>query len=493
VAAAEEEFEVSAVSQGGNGDESRYSDRIGSYSKGLPHNSLGEVEPGAYRRFLEAVERQSTEAFENVPLGGDQALVNPMAGVAFDLEGVDIQKLACPASPELASATRAAEMVELYWMALLRDVNFSAYETDARVTAAAQELSGLTAFSGPRDGSGRVTGINLFRGFASSDRIGPYISQLFLTPFAYGQYLMDGRITTFAAGADYLIEPGAWLACQNGQGPFGKPKLDGEPRYFRNGRDLAAYVHSDQVCQAFYNAGLRLYALGAPANPGNPYLRLSRQTGFATFGPPHFLTLQAEAALRAMKAVFFQKWFVHRALRPEAYGGLVHMSRTGQASYPLDPSVLNSQALAETAARHGSFLLPQAFPEGCPQHPSYTQAHGGVAGACATILKAAFDGTANWESLAGGLMESSSDGLSLVRHSGENDSLATVNSEIEKLCGNIALARNFAGVHWRSDYVQGLLLGEAMALTILADQREIYGEQFRGFEISRFDGRVVTV
>jgi hypothetical protein len=38
-----------------------------------------------------------------------------------------------------------------------------------------------------------------------------------------------------------------------------------------------------------------------------------------------------------------------------------------------------------------SFLLPQAFPEGSPMHPSLPQGHATVGAACATILKAWFD------------------------------------------------------------------------------------------------------
>ncbi|HUX67871.1 MAG TPA: vanadium-dependent haloperoxidase [Terriglobales bacterium] len=491
--AAEREFEAPGEPELANGDERRYPNFIGNFSKGLPHNPIGAVDPAAYRALQAGLRAAASAALEAVPLGGTVKLVNPMAGMAFDLEGRDIQKWAAPPAPALASAQRAAEMVELYWMALCREVAFTDYAAHPLALAAARELGGLTAFDGPRAG-GRVTPATLFRGATAGDPVGPYVSQLFLTPFAYGQYLLDGRITTFAQGADYLTDPASWLACQNGQGPFPPPALDPEPRYFRNGRDIAAYVHSDQACEAFYNAGLRLYALNAPANPGNPYLQLRTQLPFATFGIPHFLTLQAEAALRAVKAVFYQKWFVHRTLRPEAFGGLVQAVMTRHADFPLHPTVLNSEAAAAVFAKFGSYLHPQAFPEGCPQHPSYTQAHGGVAGACATVLKAAFDGSAPWAALDGaGLKVASADGLALEDYAGADGGLATVNGEVNKLCGNIALARNFAGVHWRSDYVQGLLLGEAMALTVLADQRRTYGEAFTGFEITKFDGAKVAV
>src|SRR5881392_3665762 len=39
----------------------------------------------------------------------------------------------------------------------------------------------------------------------------------------------------------------------------------------------------------------------------------------------------------------------------------------------------------------GNALLPMAFPEGSPTHPSYGAGHATVAGACVTILKAWFD------------------------------------------------------------------------------------------------------
>jgi hypothetical protein len=85
-------------------------------------------------------------------------------------------------------------------------------------------------------------------------------------------------------------------------------------------------------------------------------LALTKQSSFATFGGPHFLCLLAEAANRALKAVWYAKWFVHRTLRPEDFGGLVHMTRTSQASYPLHADVLNSQALQQTFLKYGSIF-----------------------------------------------------------------------------------------------------------------------------------------
>src|ERR1700719_651064 len=381
-----------------NGDEFRYSNFVGNFSKGLAHSSTGEVDANAYHLLLQATRTGTSDAFESVPLGGTVELVNPLAGLAFDLEGSDSHQLSIPPPPTLASQTRADEMVELYCMALCRDVNFTDYSANPIAQAAAKELSSITAFPGPKPG-GQVTAQSLFRGFMADDVFGPFVSQLFQTPFVYGQFELSGQVTTHQPSVDYLTTQAEWLACQNGQGPFVAIQFDPVPRYYRNGRDLGAYVHVDHICEAFYNAALRLYGVGAPPDPGNPYRNRKKQAPFGTFGEPHFLSMHGEFALRALKAVWYQKWFVHRTLRPEAFGGLVHMTKTGQARYPIHPDVLNSQALEQTLARYGSYFLSSAFPEGCPQHPSYAQAHGSVAGACATFLKAAFDGSVQYNTL----------------------------------------------------------------------------------------------
>jgi len=48
-----------------------------------------------------------------------------MAGLAFDLEGPDSHACSIPPAPRFDSAEEAGEMVELYWIALARDVPFT--------------------------------------------------------------------------------------------------------------------------------------------------------------------------------------------------------------------------------------------------------------------------------------------------------------------------------------------------------------------------------
>ena len=471
-----------------NGDEHRYHNKIGSFHKGLPHDAIGEVDLNAYEAMIDALESGKPGDFENIPLGGNQKLVNPQSGLAFDLEGTDSQQLAIPPAPTIVSAQRAGEMVEDYWMALLRDVNFTDYATDASATAAIGDLNKLTDFRGPKQG-GKVTPQTLFRGFTAGDVVGPYLSQFLLQPFSFGALRVTQRYTTYPAGTDYMTDQTSWLEVENGQGPFPPLLTDATPRYIRNGRDLSAYVHVDGPYQPYVTALLGMSGK-VPFNVGNPYNASKTQAGFTTFGVPQVASLVAEVANRALKAVWYQKWFVHRHVRPEAYAGLVHMHLTHQASYPIPAELLNSHSVPAIFAKHSAYFLPMAYPEGSPQHPSYAEGHGSIAGACVTILKAFF---ATDAVVVSNPVVASPDGLSLVPYTGADAGQMTVTNELNKLANNIGLGRDHAGVHWRSDSDEALRLGEAVAISILRDQRHCYNESFPGFTFKKFDGTTVTV
>jgi hypothetical protein len=85
------------------------------------------------------------------------------------------------------------------------------------------------------------------------------------------------------------------------------------------------------------------------------------------------------------------------------------------------------------------------------------------------------------------------DGLALVPYTGPDAGELTLGGELNKLAWNIGVGRSFAGIHWRTDAIEGLRLGEAIALGILQDLRATYPEDFGGFGLTTFDGRRVTV
>ena len=490
VAAARAELAVPTPPEITNGDEQRYSNRIGNFSKGLAHNNIGEVTPASYNSLLNAVHGGQPQQFEQIQLGGNTLLVDPQAGLAFDLEGTDSHQLAIGTPPAVASRAMADTMVESYWMCLCRDVNFTQYGNEPISQAAINELNSLPAFAGPKP----VTAQNLFRGFTPGDVVGPYPSQFILQPTSFGAIAINQLFTTYTPGLDYMTDQASWLAVQNGQGPFAANQPDPNLQHLRNGRGIGAYVHVDVLFEAYFIACLALIDNNAPLDPNNPYVGSKTQSGFGTWGSPHLKTIVAEVSQRALKAVWYQKWFVHRHLRPEAFGGLVHMEKTGQANYPLHPDVLNSHALAELFAKNGGYFLPHGFPEGCPQHPSYGQGHGTVAGACATVVKAWFNDLAPLSSIPGlaNIVQPSEDGFSLVPYEGSDAGQLTIGGEMNKLAANIAIGRNHAGVHWRHDYADSLPLGEAVAISVLNDMGQNWNENFEGFSFTKFNGQRIT-
>ncbi|MDZ8261346.1 vanadium-dependent haloperoxidase [Nostoc sp. ChiQUE01b] len=485
-----------------NGDEERYPNKIGSDSRGLPHNELGEVKLEAYNSLTRALTTQNPNDYENIILGGTRKLVNPQGPLAISLEGINAAQIAVPPPPSLASADRAAEAVELYWQALLRDVPLSKLQNNTdnpKVLAAVEDLNKLSAFRGPKQ-NGRVTPQTLFRGSVnyvgsgSSTKYvtppgvldGPYISQFLLLTIPWGTQSVSPLIRTALPGNDFLLSFQEWLAIQNG-GSSGKSiKYDPKNRYIVTVRDLGEYAHIGGP--TYLGASLILGSIGTPLNPGNPYVNSRTQVGSAaTFAVGHLQALLNLGTSRAIRASYWQKYYVHRILRPEAYGGLVYNNIVNKSQYPINSEIFNSQALAQTFSTFSTYLLPQAYPEASPTHSSYSGGAAAIAGVNVTLLKAFFD--ENFV-IPSPVVPDPNDPTKVISYSG---SPLTVGGELNKLATNYAIGRGHGGIHWRSDGSAALALGEEVAISLLRDERLGYNEIFNGFTFTKFDGTRVTV
>ncbi len=476
-----------------NGDETSLPAYIGSFTKGLPHTQLGEVQPGTYETLLHALSTGSQADFENIARGSGAKFINPLGAFAYQMEGADSHRLGMAAPPAFSSANAAGEMVELYWQALARDVPFSAYGTSAVTQAAMADLNRLSAFHGPRN-AGKVDAGALFRGNVAGGLKGPYISQFFWQPVPVNSTMVQQLYRAGAAGVDYLNSWDEWLVLQTGVPPFRAWTADPKARYIYNGRSLGEWVHYDFLYQAFHNAALILLNQSPDSvlnsnpylNPTNPYKNTKVQTGFVTFGAAHVCCLLGAVSEAALMAAWFQKWLVHRRTRPEAFGGRVQQTKAGLAKYPIHADLMNSAALKAVYAANGNYLLPQAYAEGAPLHPSYPSGHATVAGACSAVLKAFFDET----QILTNCVVANADGSALNPYF---DTALTVGEEINKLAFNVAMGRDFAGIHYRSDAEAGIRLGEDVAIAMLQDVAGTFAEDFAGFRFTRVDGTPVQI
>lgn len=654
-----------------NGEEGTYPDfpYQANYIKGLRRLDINfgdDVEPTAYCDYLgilrEARLRVSNR-FEKIALQDDEnkptdldcnnilppsikgippprKQTNPQGGLPVSLAGPDPSGVNLNLFRNITRSLRAApridglapgggitlahentaEMVELYWMALLRDLpfhrwtlptseerrflnppndedrNWQKLETDgATIDAAVADLNRVRQYFAEAYpvGGGEVTTKNIFRGATYGDEFGPYISQFLLrgntVRCARGTkisnsprdgVILEGSIrnlqkqTTVEGYVDFLRQKKEWRCVEQGfVDPSGTDPLEcGDMRFIRNLRDLGNWVHLDDPAQHFRNAALLMLnepalqtdsegennqkgavpgrtaldsfpfgienqdgAVDDPCRPSgkpfpfdicNPYVPgknpinnrdnddANTQTGFVTFGPANVLDAIGEVTNLALRAAWWQKWYVHRRLRPEEFGGLVDGWLGEQRPYQIDILLRDEfkPVLDLIKTRNGfkdvafngedgdvpgekTYLLPQIFPEGSPTHPSYPSGHATIAGACATLLKSFFNTECPMTSPTAPeepdptqlppAFVASSDGTQLIK-AAENDTSLTVGGELDKLASNISIGRNAAGVHWRSDATQGMELGEAVTAYFLYELAWSLNEESFCFTFRRF-------
>jgi hypothetical protein len=458
------------LTSSGNGDEARYAadGYIGSYSKGLPHDEKGVVYPESFQSMVRALESRNPAALDFFASRTLHSLVADVIGMSGELAGGDFTGYFVPPAPTLASARTAADAIELYWFALARDIPFANYGEDPTVAKACADLSRLTDFEAPR-ANGAITPQTIFRGPGRS-LTGPYLSQFFWldVPVELGEPYHQRR--TMPVRRDYLTDRASWLSAQSGPSDVELTPRDGTRRYMQTGRDLTDYLWQLGSAVAWRNAAAIIQ--GLPDEARVPDYDFDDIMGMIAFG----VSISGNATLH-------QKMFVQRRLRPEAFGGLVDRGPKGS---PLHPDIWTTPALDLVHNRYGTRLLPQAYLEGSPTHPSYPAGHGTLAATGVTMLKAAV----NESYVLPEPVIPSQDGTRLEPYKGPP---LTLGSELDKLAENIALGRGMAGVHFRTDNLMGLRIGEAAMLSLMRDRVTAIGDGAPVYKLRSVDGAEVTI
>jgi hypothetical protein len=522
-AKAAREAEVNSFPHPTNGDEERYATQAfaGNFSKTLPHDpATGLVIPSAYQALLNALTAGTQEAFDAVPAGGTGKLAGPLSPLQFQMEGSDSPTPTSPfLPPSVASAGGAAEMVELYWEGYLRDVPFIDYGSNPLIALGVADMNKLSAFGGPSP----VTPQNLFRFPFIGCTDGPYVSQiLFQTHRLDGVTFVPklntrlpvadpntGQVLTGpGTGVDFMTNFPEYLFVEDGNGALQPTPntADPTPRFIRDVRDVGNLANSDSIFSIYFRAAIILGGLGIGVDPNSPYTNDARINGFNTFSNAYLFQLLAAAGQTEANA-FYQKWYVHRKVRPEAHANLVDgiLNNRFKLNPSMHPDLFNSSVLPLIFERNqqlnvkrglgttGSFLLPQMSAGGSPSHPSSPAGHAFTAGAAVTMIKAMLDvGTpVNPKPWPAQPVQASADGLSLVNTADTN---LTVLGELNKLAANVSEGRNMLGIHWRvSDNMHGMTLGENVTIALLNELGATYPESFKGFTLTKFDGTTILV
>ncbi len=494
--------------QSNNGDEARYADFRGSFSKTLLHNEFGEVDCDSYESYLNALDSRDPADFAAIMVGNPNdvdriGLVEPQAAFSFDQSALDSNGYRIPIANAFASAETAVEMTELYWYALTRDIAFTDYDSSPDIATAASDLQAAIDSTGinnffPND-NGTVTASTMFRGTFPGAETGPFISQFLYQPFFFGLLEVEQRYDTPIAGTanQFMTDYNEWLNIQNGGAPAAAATFRGTKRFIATMRDLGEFVHVDFPIQSPLHAFSILFGFGPDAlDPNIPYQQAfttgtRTQDGFTSWregGLPHLVT---QASRLGLLGAWFQKWAAHRRLRPEVFAGRLNNDVRGRRSYDFNDVVVNTEAWNRIVAATGGTasanrgLLPMGYPEGSPAHPAYPGGHSTFSAAGATVCKAIF----NEDFVIPNPVQANANGSVLLPWTGAD---LTVGGELNKLVGNITHGRDAMGMHWRTDGV-GNFIGENVAITLLCDYSRTYNDQFDGFQLTRFNGDRIRI
>ena len=465
----------------------------GMYSKGLDHDSVTMVASEADIKEMQiALETGRQSDFDDVKLVGARKLASPQGSLSSELSGGDPEGFSMVAAPALNSRESAAEMAEVYLKNIMRDKPFKDYEDGSSEIQDALDILNAFGddFKGPKDG-GVVTAKTLFRGESPGCAVGGYVSQLFLHEIGVGNFSYEPKGPT--KDGLYGHTKANYLEIQKGNVPVGQT-IDSVKKYMFNGRQLGSTVHIDLVFQHFYEAAAILLNAGIGAGA---QVKVGSKEGNFLGGPVLSTTGIAEVSRHALRAAWVQKWRKHLRLRPEAMAARVVAEKAGDLpAGTVHADLMGSAVIAKVEAFNAAnggdnaAFLPLQYAEGSPTHPAYPAGHATISGACATFLKIMFADAA-WSTTNLEERQANADGSAVEAYSGSDAGQTTIHGEINKLAHNIALGRDYAGVHYRSD--SALLLGEKVAIQYYKDQKALFNEEVEDVTFIGFDGNPITV
>lgn len=473
----------------------------GLYGKAMRHEVTGIPNSLDIENTLYALETGNQVDFDAIELGGARKQANPQAALANEMSGADPEGVSMLKAPSLNSREAAAEMIEVYEKNILRDISFATLNGSASNADIDRALNSLNAFgddfTGPKVG-GVVTRKSLFRGNAPGELVGPYVSQFMLLDVELGNHTIVQKGPTKTGS--YGITESNWLEIQKGNVPVAQT-IDATTKYIYNPRQLGSFVHIDFVYQAHLYAAAILASNGASRQSG--FVSQAKEGAFVDNGGiAEVAAAVGEISRHALKAAWVQKWRKNLRLRPEAMAGRIAKIEDGALSSSLVHADLFTEGVntlnavkSYNASQGGEAKawLPLQFAEGSPTHPSYPAGHAAIAGACSTLLKIYFaDGA--WSSLGLSVVESTN-GTSLDAYSNADGDEAsmTIHGELNKLASNMAIGRNMAGVHYRSDGDQGMILGEKVAIQYFKDMKAMYNVSIGEISFVGFDGSTITI
>lgn len=485
------------------------------FCKTLNHSPNGFATKADIDKLITAINFNSLETLQAIPK--DASSLRKLEGVpvsnASNNEAKQPHCVTLNGAYDISSGKSLFEMMEVYCKQLVRDIPFHEWSSDSTVANLITYLNNYGSdITGPTESN--VININTFlRGSGIDETKGPYISQFLLRDFYYGNHHIT-QVYHPENNANTQIIDSHWLNVQRGITVYSNTYLDPTPKGVFKPRVLASIVHNDPLYQFYYNAALILNGLGVQTvGYDNSSINSSVWTDG---GPPSVISMLAEVGSTALHVAWYQKYGLTLKIRPEVLAQRLLLAYTDTDLRTNVPKLNDIKTQADKGAQilalvdadnmsNGgqnysgfNYYLNVLFPEGSPTHPSFPAGHAVVAGAMVTVLKA----TVVTHDNEGARLPWTFDVYEATTNSNTeaytgDASGMTIIGELNKLASNVALGRDFAGVHYRSDGDKGILSGEEIAISFLQNKIKEFGVNdsglFTGWDLEKMDGTRILI
>lgn len=472
------------------------------------------ISKSAGDKLIDAISSGTSESINNIVLShkSRRKLEGLTTINSYNLLGNDPIMIEFPQSNffPIDSPKMSFEMLEVYSHSLCRNIPFTSYINDNYIDNIIEILNKTpdNCITAPINANGIIESKLLFRGKGLGENIGPYISQFLLLDFKYGSINIQQKYIVELDSINGNTMESA-VDIQNGVNNV-RSVFEEQPKYIYNGQVLGSVVHNDPLYQFYYDAALIALQNGISSSG----FKNDKTSDWTDGGPPCLLASLAEVSLGALRVAWYNKYGINMTIRPEVLSQRITLGMNSdiyKQNVPKLTNIINNIAYGSDilnlvneynnkfSDQNNNYLLNVQYPEGSPTHPSLPAGHAVVSGACVTVLKAMLNtNDENNKSILWPIIPKvSSNGDYLEDYTDKDSSLMTINSELNKLASNIAIGRNFAGVHYRRDGDCGIKLGEEYAISFLVDKAlELHASKnnmFQGWILEKMNGEIIKI
>ena len=268
------------------------------------------------------------------------------------------------------------------------------------------------------------------------------VSSMFYLSHKWNNIDYTSKFRLYTSWVDYMTNFDEFVKIQNGYKPTAKQEAKWH-WYIQSNRDLVAVVHKDLPQYRASDLFIWLRAL---------WLK-DKTKWFINGGVFWVPSIITQITREVMQETRFAKYTRNR-IRPEELAAYFEQRRLWIDILDVEikafvdsnyEAFINNEAVIKSFNKYNTYLLPQAYIEGCPLHPDHPKGHFTFARAIVECLKSVFDNQSMPKLSVNELWDTIIQSEPVMLY-----------DELDSFADQIDLARSYAGVHFLQDEVRKL-------------------------------------